>query len=140
MVLILIILIQNRNLQPAENFIINWISLGEGHHNYHHTFPFDYGDSEFSWWERYSPATLFIDVCVLLRLASKPKKPSKALIRKIVEAKGKPEYFVAIDKRSLPKRIFIGIGDWFLGMLFTQWPLWCGLIFKEATGRPTFVF
>ncbi|KAJ6219721.1 hypothetical protein RDWZM_005533 [Blomia tropicalis] len=130
----------NRYQKPTENQIINWISMGEGHHNYHHTFPFDYCNSEFYWWEKYSPASLFIEVCILLRLASKPKKPSKALIRKVGEAKGKPEYFAMIDKRSLPKRIAIGLFDWLAGMFVTQWPLWIGLVFKVIDGRPTIVF
>ena len=129
-----------RYQKPTENQIINWISMGEGHHNYHHTFPFDYCNSEFYWWEKYSPASLFIEVCILLRLASKPKKPSKALIRKVGEAKGKPEYFAMIDKRSLPKRIAIGLFDWLAGMFVTQWPLWIGLVFKVIDGRPTIVF
>src|SRR6185437_10708895 len=29
----------DRFMKPTENKIINWISMGEGNHNYHHTFP-----------------------------------------------------------------------------------------------------
>lgn len=35
-----------RNISPVENFAVSIASLGEGYHNYHHVFPWDYKTSE----------------------------------------------------------------------------------------------
>lgn len=37
-----------RNLQPVESWFVSFISLGEGWHNYHHAFPWDYKAAELS--------------------------------------------------------------------------------------------
>ena len=36
----------NKNIQPRENPFVSYGAFGEGYHNYHHTFPFDYATSE----------------------------------------------------------------------------------------------
>lgn len=51
---------------------------GEGFHNYHHTFPYDYSTSEFGW--RFNLTTAFIDLMCLLGLASDRKRVSKEVI------------------------------------------------------------
>ncbi|XP_013139663.1 PREDICTED: acyl-CoA desaturase-like [Papilio polytes] len=38
----------DKNLQPVESWFVSWLSLGEGWHNYHHTFPWDYKAAELS--------------------------------------------------------------------------------------------
>ncbi|CAG9787313.1 unnamed protein product [Diatraea saccharalis] len=38
----------DKNLQPVESWFVSFISLGEGWHNYHHTFPWDYKAAELS--------------------------------------------------------------------------------------------
>lgn len=35
------------NINPAENVSVMFGAIGEGYHNYHHTFPWDYRASEF---------------------------------------------------------------------------------------------
>lgn len=35
-----------RNISPVENFVVSIGALGEGWHNYHHVFPYDYKTSE----------------------------------------------------------------------------------------------
>lgn len=35
-----------RNIHPSENLFVSTFALGEGWHNYHHTFPWDYKASE----------------------------------------------------------------------------------------------
>ena len=37
------------NIAPAENYPVSALTLGEGYHNYHHTFPWDYSTSEWGW-------------------------------------------------------------------------------------------
>lgn len=36
----------NKNIQPRENSFVSFGAFGEGYHNYHHQFPFDYATSE----------------------------------------------------------------------------------------------
>ncbi|XP_026330488.1 (11Z)-hexadec-11-enoyl-CoA conjugase-like, partial [Hyposmocoma kahamanoa] len=38
----------DKNLQPVESWFVSFISLGEGWHNYHHAFPWDYKCAELS--------------------------------------------------------------------------------------------
>ncbi|XP_049870765.1 acyl-CoA Delta-9 desaturase-like isoform X2 [Pectinophora gossypiella] len=38
----------DKNLQPVESWFVSWLSLGEGWHNYHHVFPWDYKAAEFT--------------------------------------------------------------------------------------------
>ncbi|XP_015785334.1 acyl-CoA desaturase 1 [Tetranychus urticae] len=39
----------DKSIASAENAIVSCLTLGEGHHNYHHTFPWDYSTSEWGW-------------------------------------------------------------------------------------------
>ena len=55
-------------------------AVGEGFHNYHHTYPFDYSASEFGW--KINITTMFIDFMALLGLATDRKKPSKDNVQK----------------------------------------------------------
>uniref|UniRef100_A0A8C8VQP2 stearoyl-CoA 9-desaturase n=1 Tax=Pelusios castaneus TaxID=367368 RepID=A0A8C8VQP2_9SAUR len=68
----------DRNINPRENPLVTFGALGEGFHNYHHTFPYDYAASEFSW--HYNFTTAFIDLMCFLGLASDRKQVSKEVI------------------------------------------------------------
>lgn len=37
------------NIAPVENHTVSALTLGEGWHNFHHTFPWDYSTSEWGW-------------------------------------------------------------------------------------------
>lgn len=52
---------------------------GEGFHNYHHTFPFDYSTSEFGC--KVNLTTCFINLMCLLGLASDCKKASREVVQ-----------------------------------------------------------
>lgn len=49
----------NKQLAACENSFVSFVSLGEGWHNYHHSFPKDYRASQYN---KYNPTTLFIDM------------------------------------------------------------------------------
>lgn len=51
---------------------------GEGFHNYHHTFPYDYSASEFGL--NFNPTTWFIDIMCWLGLATDRKRATKPVI------------------------------------------------------------
>lgn len=77
----------DKNLSPTENKFVSAVSLGEGFHNYHHTFPWDYKAAEFSFYE-YSMSTAFIDICAWLGLAYDLKTVSPEMIKKRVHRTG----------------------------------------------------
>lgn len=65
---------------------LSFLLPGEGFHNYHHTFPFDYATSEFGW--RFNLTTAFIDLMCFLGLAKDCKKVSKEMIMARIQRTG----------------------------------------------------
>lgn len=77
-----------RTLKPAENPVVSFFALGEGWHNYHHVFPWDYKASEFGFSGRFNGAAGFIDLMAWLGLAYDLKSPSAETIEKYRANKG----------------------------------------------------
>jgi len=50
----------DKHINPAENILVTIGAIGEGFHNYHHTFPQDYSTSEFG--IALNPTTIFINL------------------------------------------------------------------------------
>ena len=48
---------------PAENPIVSLCAVGEGWHNWHHKYPYDYAASEFGAASQFNPTKMFIDGC-----------------------------------------------------------------------------
>jgi stearoyl-CoA desaturase (Delta-9 desaturase) len=59
----------------AENPFVSLGALGEGWHNWHHKYPFDYAASEFGVDRQFNPTKLF---CIAVGLASEPKRATGA--------------------------------------------------------------
>lgn len=59
----------NKSIEPRENATVSFGTglMGEGYHNYHHTYPHDYATSESG--SRINMSKLFIDCCSYLNLA-----------------------------------------------------------------------
>ncbi|XP_020286505.1 acyl-CoA Delta(11) desaturase-like isoform X2 [Pseudomyrmex gracilis] len=77
----------NKNIWPTENMGVSLFMAGEGFHNYHHVFPWDYQASEFSWYVlNYS--ALFIDAFAKIGWAYNLKKPSPELVKEVTINKG----------------------------------------------------
>ncbi|KAM3913764.1 acyl-CoA desaturase-like isoform 1-T3 [Leptodactylus fuscus] len=68
----------DKHINPRENKFVALGAIGEGFHNYHHTFPYDYTASEFG--IRYNLTTCFINLMCFLGLASDCKRVSKETI------------------------------------------------------------
>lgn len=66
------------DIQPANNPIVNIISLGEGDHNFHHTYPFDYANSEYEWYEHFNMGKMVIDFFEKIGLAYNLKQKEKS--------------------------------------------------------------
>jgi len=59
---------------PSENPLVSIASLGEGWHNWHHKYPFDYAASELGVLRQYNPTKLTIDICAALGLVMERKR------------------------------------------------------------------
>lgn len=57
----------DKSMEARESPYVIMLGMGEGFHNYHHTFPYDYATSEFG--EYMNITTTFIDLCAFLGLA-----------------------------------------------------------------------
>ena len=66
------------NINPAENWFVSILANGEGWHNYHHAYPYDYSASEHGWTVQYNPTTFVIDMAANLGMVSNRKKATKA--------------------------------------------------------------
>ncbi|XP_054159352.1 acyl-CoA desaturase 1-like [Oppia nitens] len=130
----------DKRLRPTENKLVVYMSMGEGSHNYHHAFPWDYTTSYYKWYESYNLATLVIVISSLVGLAYDLKKPNKETIRNYVEKKGDIIEIDRIHNRSLCVRLLLGLIDWIMGSIVTSWPIWTILIIKIALGFQWFFF
>ena len=51
----------NPRISSRQSIVTSIIAVGEGWHNYHHTYPYDYRASEFNWNNEWNPTTLLLD-------------------------------------------------------------------------------
>jgi len=63
---------------PAENPFVSYCSVGEGWHNWHHKYPFDYAASEFGISSQFNPSKLLIDIMAALGMVWGRKRGSTA--------------------------------------------------------------
>ena len=69
--------------RTVDSLFLNIITLGDGSHNYHHTFPWDYrGSKQIEW---FNAVGRFIHVCATLGMAYDLKSASDDLINKRME-------------------------------------------------------
>jgi len=58
------------SINPAENFFVALFALGEGWHNWHHSYPYDYATSEYGALGQINPTKMLIDFMASLGLVS----------------------------------------------------------------------
>ncbi|XP_065215077.1 acyl-CoA Delta-9 desaturase-like [Planococcus citri] len=79
----------DKAIAPAENFIMSFLSGGEGWHNYHHTFPADYRTAEYgNYIVDIGLTTLLIDVFAKIGWAYDLKQSPKEHIRAVTQKRG----------------------------------------------------
>jgi len=59
---------------PAENLFVAIVTGGEGYHNWHHVYPFDYAASEFGLFKEWNPTKLIIDFAATLGLVENRRR------------------------------------------------------------------
>eukprot|EP00090_Calanus_glacialis_P036639 TRINITY_DN6261_c0_g1_i1.p1 TRINITY_DN6261_c0_g1~~TRINITY_DN6261_c0_g1_i1.p1 ORF type:complete len:343 (-),score=76.93 TRINITY_DN6261_c0_g1_i1:75-1103(-) len=78
----------DRTIGPTENMAVSVLAMGEGFHNYHHTFPYDYSTSE--WGGSYNVTTLFIEAMAAIGQAYDLRRASKETVRARAARTGVP--------------------------------------------------
>lgn len=76
----------DKHIMPTENWGVSVVALGEGWHNYHHTFPWDYKAAELAYSTNFT--TVLIDLFALFGWAYDMKKTSPALIESVIQNRG----------------------------------------------------
>lgn len=64
---------------PRVSFITTVFALGEGWHDYHHLFPWDYAASELNGWDQWNPTKVFIDACTAVGIVTGRRRCSTDL-------------------------------------------------------------
>ncbi|KAJ8921482.1 hypothetical protein NQ315_003100 [Exocentrus adspersus] len=82
---------------PVESKFVAFISIGEGWHNYHHSFPWDYRAAELG--SKYCMTTYIIDLLAYFGLAYDLKSAPYTMIRKRAIRTGDGSHFVYGQKR-----------------------------------------
>ena len=79
----------DNNSWPAENPFVSIGAIGEGWHNWHHKYPFDYAASEYGITKQFNPTKLMIDMFYYMGLASDLKRATGAWhrLREVQEEK-----------------------------------------------------
>lgn len=68
----------DKHINPSENLFVSIGAIGEGFHNYHHTFPWDYATSEYGF--KFNLTTAFIDLMARFGLAYDRKVVSSEVV------------------------------------------------------------
>lgn len=76
----------DKSINPRENPLVAFSAIGEGFHNYHHTFPFDYSTSEFGY--KLNFTTAFIDLMCFLGWAKDCRRVSKEMVMARIQRTG----------------------------------------------------
>ncbi|GLG96655.1 Acyl-CoA Delta(11) desaturase [Gryllus bimaculatus] len=77
----------DKNISPVENFAVSMAALGEGWHNYHHVFPYDYKTAELGNYTL-NLTTAFIDFFCWLGWAYDAKSVSENMVKRRVLRSG----------------------------------------------------
>ncbi|XP_037956473.1 acyl-CoA Delta(11) desaturase [Teleopsis dalmanni] len=89
----------DKRIFPTENIYVSILAMGEGWHNYHHVFPWDYKAAELG---KYSVnfTTMVLDLFKKIGWAWNMKEPSKELVRKTLEKYGDGTHAFAAKSNS----------------------------------------
>jgi stearoyl-CoA desaturase (delta-9 desaturase) len=76
----------DRFINPVENLFVTICAIGEGFHNFHHTFPQDYSTSELGM--RFNVTTMLLDLMALIGQVYERKKMPPQLVQQRMRRTG----------------------------------------------------
>lgn len=77
----------DKNIYPSENKFVSLVAIGEGWHNYHHVFPYDYKAAELGSYGL-NLTTMMLDFAHYMGWIYNLKEPSKEAVLKAAKEKG----------------------------------------------------
>ncbi|KAJ6638376.1 Acyl-CoA Delta-9 desaturase [Pseudolycoriella hygida] len=98
----------DKTISPSENIGVAIAAMGEGWHNYHHVFPWDYKTGELGDYT-FNVTTAFIDIFAKIGWASDRKSASPEMIARRVAKCGDGTHF--LDCEESHKNPVWGLGD-----------------------------
>ena len=117
----------DRQIRPRENIFVTYLTYGEGYHNYHHVFPWDYSASEYGWNQCFNVTTALIDFCATIGLAYDRRIVTKSIIQdridrtgeKIIDGYDENNNNNNGEQKRKPESVII---DTIIGFLLVSWP------------------
>merc|ERR1712096_330014 len=91
----------DENIGPSENRLVSVLAMGEGFHNYHHTFPYDYSTSE--WGFSFNITTVLIEAMAAIGQVYDLRKATAETIKARVARTGIPELTALFAKKEAIK-------------------------------------
>ncbi|KAG7168555.1 stearoyl-CoA desaturase 5-like [Homarus americanus] len=82
----------DKSIYPSQNPVVAYLALGEGWHNYHHVFPWDYRTAELGGLVDYNITSLVIGFCSKIGLAYDLKTVTPEMIEKRANRTGDGSY------------------------------------------------
>ncbi|XP_041989114.1 acyl-CoA Delta-9 desaturase-like [Aricia agestis] len=76
----------DKNMQPVDTWLVSVLTFGEGWHNYHHTFPWDYKAAELS--DHINHSAILIEFFQRIGLAYDLKSASPDMVRRRIQKSG----------------------------------------------------
>ncbi|KAJ6216726.1 hypothetical protein RDWZM_007883 [Blomia tropicalis] len=119
----------DRSLQPRENYFVTYLAMGEGYHNYHHAFPWDYSASEHGWKDCFNLGTAFIDAGGALGLVWDRKVVDRKIIESRIERTG-DRSIIPSSMSPKNRKPLNPILEYVYGILVTSWMLWGSLLLR----------
>lgn len=89
----------HRDIYPVENIYVSMFGLGEGWHNYHHTFPWDYRASEFG--QYFNLSTILIDYFADQGWVWDRKSATQAMVLNRVTKRGDGTHYKYGEQKEL---------------------------------------
>jgi len=88
----------DKTIGPTENMLVSILAMGEGFHNYHHTFPYDYSTSE--WGYTFNTTTKLIDLMAFIGQAYDLRSASSGTVEARSTRTGQPELTAIYQKKN----------------------------------------
>ena len=109
-------------IEPRENLMVQYLAYGEGYHNYHHTFPWDYSASEHGWQINFNTATMFIDFFAWIGWAYDLKKVDSKTIKNRQMRTG--------NANDIKNQKINALKDYLQGTAIVSYPIWSAFLGK----------
>ncbi|XP_050532893.1 acyl-CoA Delta-9 desaturase-like [Daktulosphaira vitifoliae] len=94
----------DKRIQPVQNLAVSLVAMGEGWHNYHHVFPWDYRAAEIGGYV-FNLTTMFLDFFAWIGWVYDRKAPSAQLVQQVALNHGDGSWKEVSEKNVCDKTL-----------------------------------